>query len=303
MERLTGEELLSWRWELLRLGGEGEALDWLLDMAAGLSPSGLQTLRLHPHRAIDLPIPLGDLERLWREHLVASTPLQYLVGRCCWRTFEMAVGPAVLIPRPETELLIDLATRFVAVTGPTPSSPPSSTTPTPAELLWADLGTGSGCLAMALAEAWPTSQGLAVDLSEEALSQAQINLHHAGMDHRVLLVQGSWLEALQPWWGRLQLVVSNPPYIPSHQIDQLDPVVRDHEPRLALDGGHDGLSSIRIIAEAAPSALAPGGRLLLEHHHDQSDQVLSLLDERGFVDCQFHLDLEGNKRFASARQP
>jgi release factor glutamine methyltransferase len=101
----------------------------------------------------------------------------------------------------------------------------------------------------------------------------------------------------------LKLVVSNPPYIPSHQIDQLDPVVRDHEPRLALDGGHDGLSSIRTIAEAAPSALAPGGRLLLEHHHDQSDQVLSLLNEQGLVDCLFHLDLEGNKRFASARQP
>ena len=289
MERLTGEELLSWRRDLLRLGGEGQALDWLLDMAAGLSPSAFQTLRLHPHRPIGLQISRDDLERLWREHLVSSAPLQYLVGRCSWRTFEMAVGPAVLIPRPETELLIDLATQLMAITGPT--------------LLWADLGTGSGCLAMALAEAWPTSQGLAVDLSEEALSQARINLHNAGVGHRVRLVQGSWLEALQPWWGRLKLVVSNPPYIPSHQIDQLDPVVRDHEPRLALDGGHDGLSSIRTIAEAAPSALAPGGRLLLEHHHDQSDQVLSILDERGLVDCQFHLDLEGNKRFASARQP
>jgi release factor glutamine methyltransferase len=289
MERLTGEELLAWRRDLLRLGGEGQALDWLLDMAAGLSPSAFQTLRLHPHRPIGLQISRDDLERLWREHLVSSAPLQYLVGRCSWRTFEMAVGPAVLIPRPETELLIDLATQLMAITGPT--------------LLWADLGTGSGCLAMALAEAWPTSQGLAVDLSEEALSQARINLHNAGVGHRVRLVQGSWLEALQPWWGRLKLVVSNPPYIPSHQIDQLDPVVRDHEPRLALDGGHDGLSSIRTIAEAAPSALAPGGRLLLEHHHDQSDQVLSLLNEQGLVDCLFHLDLEGNKRFASARQP
>jgi release factor glutamine methyltransferase len=287
MERLTGAELLSWRQDLLRLGGEAQALDWLLDMAAGLSPSGLQTLRLDPHRPIDLPLPLGDLERLWQEHLASSAPLQYLVGRCCWRTFEMAVGPAVLIPRPETELLIDLAT----------------TMPPPSDLLWADLGTGSGCLAMALAEAWPTSQGLAVDLSGEALSQARINLHHAGVGHQVQLVQGSWFGALQPWWGRLQLVVSNPPYIPSHEIDELDPVVRDHEPRLALDGGHDGLSSIRTIAEEAPSALAPGGWLLLEHHHVQSEQVLSLLDEKGLVDCQFHLDLEGNKRFASARQP
>lgn len=290
MERLTGAELLSWRQDLLRLGGEGQALDWLLDMAGGLSPSGLQRLRLDPDRPIDLPIPLGDLERLWREHLVASAPLQYLVGRCCWRSFEIAVGPAVLIPRPETELLIDLATERVGGT-------------TPSELLWADLGTGSGCLAVALAEAWPGSQGLAVDLSAEALSQARINLQGARLRQRVRLVQGSWLEALQPWWGRLQLVVANPPYIPTLVINQLDPIVRDHEPWLALDGGPDGLSSLRAIAAAAPLALAPGGWLLLEHHHDQSDQVLSLLMEHGLVDGRFHMDLEGHKRFASARQP
>ena len=181
MERLTGAELLSWRRDLLRMGGEDHALDWMLDMAAGLSPSGLQTLRIHPDRPINLPIPLDNLEHLWREHLMASAPLQYLVGRCSWRTFELAVGPTVLIPRPETELLIDLAL---------------STTPTPAELLWADLGTGSGCLAMALAEAWPTSHGLAVDLSEEALNQARINLQKVGMGQRVRLVQGSWLEAV-----------------------------------------------------------------------------------------------------------
>ncbi|MEB3258975.1 MAG: peptide chain release factor N(5)-glutamine methyltransferase [Cyanobacteriota bacterium] len=287
MERLSGAELLSWRRKLLRLGGEGHALDWLLDMAAGLSPSGLQALRIHPDRPLNRPIPLDHLEHLWRKHLMASAPLQYLVGRCSWRTFELAVGPTVLIPRPETELLIDLAL---------------STTPTPAELLWADLGTGSGCLAMALAEAWPMSQGLAVDLSEKALDLARINLHKAGMEQRVRLVQGSWLGALKPWWGRLQLVVSNPPYIPSHQIDQLEPVVRDHEPRLALDGGHDGLCSIRTIVEAAPSALAPGGWLLLEHHHDQSEQVLSLLEEQGLVDGQCHRDLEGHKRFVSARR-
>jgi release factor glutamine methyltransferase len=288
MERLTGAELLSWRQNLLGLGGEREALDWLLDMAGGLSPSRLQRLRLDPDAAINLPIPLGDLEGLWREHLVASAPLQYLVGRCCWRTFEMAVGPGVLIPRPETELLIDLATELVGEA---------------TELLWADLGTGSGCLAVALADAWPGSRGLAVDLSAEALNQARINLEGAGVQQRVELVQGSWLEALQPWWGRLQLVVANPPYIPTPTFHQLDPIVRDHEPRLALDGGPDGLSCLRAIAAAAPLALAPGGWLLVEHHHDQSDPVLSLLEHHGLVDGGCHMDLEGHKRFACARQP
>ena len=288
MERLTGAELLSWRQNLLGLGGEREALDWLLDMAGGLSPSRLQRLRLDPDGSIELLIPLADLERLWREHLVASAPLQYLVGRCCWRTFEMAVGPAVLIPRPETELLIDLATELVGDA---------------TELLWADLGTGSGCLAVALADAWPGSRGLAVDLSAEALNQARINLEGAGVQQRVELVQGSWLEALQPWWGRLQLVVANPPYIPTPAFHQLDPIVRDHEPRLALDGGPDGLSCLRAIAAAAPLALAPGGWLLVEHHHDQSDPVLSLLEHHGLVDGGCHMDLEGHKRFACARQP
>ncbi|MFM9072149.1 MAG: peptide chain release factor N(5)-glutamine methyltransferase [Cyanobium sp.] len=295
----TGSQLLSWRQDLLHQGGDRETLDWFLEMTAGLSWSSLQTLRLHPSRQIQLPIPRRDLERLWQDHLDTRIPVQYLVGRCCWRTFEMAVGPSVLIPRPETEILVDLAIDIVQSKGPAPSLKSQADQ----EFLWADLGTGSGCLALAMAEAWPESQGLAVDLSEEALHQASINLQNAGLGTRVQLVQGDWLEALQHWWGRLRLVVSNPPYIPSHQIIHLDPVVRDHEPWLALDGGQDGLCAIRTIVEAAPRALAPGGWLLLEHHHDQSAQVLSLLDQRGLVDSQFHLDLEGNRRFASARQP
>lgn len=298
-ESLTGAELLSWRQVLLNGGGDRETFDWLLEMTTGLSRSCLLTLGLHPSRPITLSMSRGEVERLWREHLSTSKPVQYLVGRCCWRNFEVEVGPSVLIPRPETEILVDLAIDLLQPLGTTTSTGSQRES----EILWADLGTGSGCLALALADAWPASHGLAVDLSEEALEQASLNLRNAGMGTRVRLLQGNWMAALQPWWGRLHLVVSNPPYIPSHEVNNLDPVVRHHEPRMALDGGHDGLCSIRTIVDAAPLALATGGCLVLEHHHDQSDAVLSLLRRRGLVDCQFHLDLEGHRRFASARQP
>jgi release factor glutamine methyltransferase len=119
----------------------------------------------------------------------------------------------------------------------------------------------------------------------------------------VRLRQGSWWQAIEPWWGRLDLVLSNPPYIPSTLLAGLDPVVRDHEPALALDGGPDGLAAIRCLAAGAPGALAPGGVLLLEHHHDHSEAVLQLLARAGLEDCRAHRDLEGVLRFASGRRP
>jgi release factor glutamine methyltransferase len=108
---------------------------------------------------------------------------------------------------------------------------------------------------------------------------------------------------LQPWWGRLELVLANPPYIPTGELAHLDPLVRDHEPTLALDGGPDGLAAIRSLVAGAFVALAPGGLLLLEHHHDQSPAVLALLQEAGLEQVRSHRDLEGVFRFAAARRP
>lgn len=298
-ERLPGLDFLKWRHQLNGLGEDTSTLDWLLDVAAGISRSRIQSLLLHPSGWVELRCSRGDLERLWREHLYESVPLQYLVGRCFWRTFELEVGPAVLIPRPETEAMIDLAAELLREQ----SQANGSTSVGVANTLWADLGTGSGCLAMGLAQAFPQSQGLAVDLSAEALDQAERNLKRAGLEARVLLLQGDWFQALKPWWGHLGLVLANPPYIPSAEVHRLHPVVRDYEPLLALDGGEDGLMAIRSLALQAPRALAPGGWLLLEHHYDQSEQVLALLAQHGLRDCRFHTDLEGHRRFASARVP
>lgn len=284
--QLNGEQWLAWRRRQLALGGSPAALDWLVDLAGGLSWQGQQQLRLHPQQPVRLTCGLHRLEALWRCHLDTAEPLQYLVGRCPWRDLELAVGPGVLIPRQETELLVELALALA------PASP----------VRWADLGTGSGCLALALAKAWPHSRGWAVDRSPEALEQAVHNLEQGGVSGRVQLRQGSWWQPLRPWWGALEVVVSNPPYIPTAVWAGLDPVVREHEPALALDGGADGLDALRVIAQGAAVALEPGGLLLLEHHHDQSEAVMALLAAAGLKQVQAHVDLEGQQRFASARR-
>jgi len=289
---LLASDLLAWRRGLLAsTGGASADLDWLLDLGGGLRWPELQALHLHPARMVQLTQPLAQLEELWRRHRRTAEPLQYLTGLCPWRDLELRVGPGVLIPRQETELLVDLA---LALAPPPPGG---------AGLRWADLGTGSGALAVALARALPTGQGLAVDLSDAALDFAALNRAAAGVEERFLLVRSDWWEALQPWWGGLDLVVANPPYIPTITVEGLEPVVRDHEPRRALDGGSDGLAALRTICAGAAEALAPGGVLVLEHHHDQSPSVLLLLELAGLVEVQAHRDLEGVRRFASGRRP
>lgn len=287
---LQAEALLAWRRTLLQVtGGTAADLDWLLDLEGGLRWRDLQTLRLHPRRPVTLDCSLDDLEALWRRYRQEGLPLQYLIGRCPWRDLELSVGPGVLIPRQETEALVDLAVSlWPAASGPTH---------------WADLGTGSGCLAVALARTWPASRGFAVDYSDEALRQATGNILRADVGHGVTLLQGSWWEPLRPWWGQLDLVVANPPYIPSAVVDQLDPVVRAHEPRLALDGGADGLDCLRDVLAGASAALAPGGWLLVEHHHDQSEAVRQLYRAAGLEAIRAHPDLEGRRRFVAGRRP
>ncbi len=318
-ENLNGEVLLAWRRQLLAGGGIAQDLDWLLDLAAGVRWPVLQRLRLDPSRSIRLERSRQELEAIWCRHRQTAEPLQYLVGLCPWRDVELWVAPGVLIPRQETECLVDLALASlpaarlasvqpkgpaglgdVCIANPGPGDSAAAGARPTGELLWADLGTGSGCMALALARALPLTRGLAVDCSDQALAQAAQNLSRFGLEAMVSLHRGDWWGGLEPWWGHLDLVVANPPYIPTGLIAGLEPVVRDHEPWLALDGGEDGLEAIRAIAAGAGRALAPGGVLLLEHHHDQSAAVLELLQQAGLEAATAHPDLEGTLRFARA---
>lgn len=285
---VSASDLLRWRREQLQAGGRASQLDWLLDLAGGVPWQTLQQLRLDPRRTVALARPLAQLEELWQSHLNSNAPLQYLVGCCPWRDLNLEVGPGVLIPRQETELMVELAQALLGAQAPR---------------LWADLGTGSGCLALAMARTWPASQGWAVDCSAEALALARRNRAAYGLEQQVELLEGSWWDPLKSCWGRLDLVLANPPYIPTAVWQNLEPGVRDHEPAVALQSGSDGLDALRAISAGACEALAPGGWLLLEHHHDQSAAVLRLLAGAGLDNCQAHADLEGVKRFAAGRRP
>ena len=288
---VAGNTLLDWRRSMLERGGSASSLDWLLDLQGGVGWQELQRLRLSPGQTVSLRRELAELEAIWSEHLSTQRPLQYLVGICPWRDLDVRVGPGVLIPRQETELLVEIAREHC----------PQETSSAP--LKWADLGTGSGCLALAMAGLYPQSCGYAVEQSDEAMKQAAVNLKGPIEEGIVELRQGSWWEPLQDQWGELQVVLSNPPYIPTAIWQELEPVVRDYEPEIALNGGADGLVAIRQIAAGALQGLAPGGWLLLEHHHDQSRAVLNLLETAGLEDVDAHLDLEGIARFASGRKP
>ena len=287
-QALTGASLLEWRRQQLLRGGRAVDLDWLLDLSGGISWSSLQQLRIDPDRTVQPNCSLRILEEQWNQHLAKTIPLQHIVGRCPWRDVELEVSPAALIPRQETELLLDLAVQRI---GGTPIR------------RWADLGTGSGALAVVLSSEWPEADGHAVDLSSAALSLAKRNLQRCVPLHHCRLHCGSWWEPLKDWWGQFDLVLTNPPYIPSGLVAGLHPVVRDHEPHLALAGGEDGLDAIRRLLAHAGSALSPGGQLLLEHHHDQSAAVLELMEQAGLVEREAVPDLQGVLRFAIAGRP
>jgi len=285
---VSGQEFLLWRRKLLSKGGRPVDLDWLLDIAGGVRWSKLQKIYLDPARPVKLDQSFEHLASLWRKHLENQIPLQYLVGICPWRDFELEISPAALIPRQETELLVDLALQKFD---------------NDFRGLWADLGTGSGALAVALARSLPGAIGHAVDCSDDALSLAKRNLKRLAPAAEVSLHLGSWWQPLRPWWGTISLVLANPPYIPAAVLDDLDPIIRENEPSLALCGGPDGLNACREIVDGAFYAMSKEGWLFLEHHHDQSDAVLEMMNKVGLKDVDFENDLQGIKRFALGRHP
>jgi release factor glutamine methyltransferase len=213
--------------------------------------------------------------------------VQYLVERSPWRQFELRVTPAVLIPRPETELLIDLAIA---------AAPPALQ-----QGHWADLGTGSGAIAIGLATAFPQATIHAVDQSSEALAIAQDNAQRCERLDHIRFYQGSWFEPLHDLRGQLNGLVSNPPYIPTALLDTLQPEVVRHEPQMALDGGEDGLDCIRHLIHHAPDYLQPNGLWLVEMMAGQAEAVSALLEAQGgYKQISIHSDLAGIERFALA---
>ncbi len=264
-------------------------LDWLLQELAGLDKLALRLESFKDLPKIELKLPLSELAQLWERRLQERVPVQYLTGVAHWRNFSLKVTPAVLIPRPETELLIDLAVDAVKSYGVNPKSD------------WVDLGTGSGAIALGLAEALTNATIHAVDCSAAALAVAQINADNLGFGSRTNFYQGLWWEPLKFLKGRVSGMVSNPPYIPSSTVLTLQPEVLKHEPHLALDGGFDGLDCIRHLVETAPDYLESGGVWLVEMMAGQETAVADMLQSHGSYDrVQIFSDLAGIDRFALA---
>jgi release factor glutamine methyltransferase len=222
------------------------------------------------------------------ESLVArrasGEPIAYLLGTREFYSRAFAVTPGVLIPRPETEGLVDAALARLPVEGKP-------------EVV--DLGTGSGCVGITIALERPDTRVLAIDASADAIMVARRNaaaLECANID----FVIGDWLKGIDG--NRLSMVVANPPYIAAADFHLGQGDLR-FEPRSALTPGDDALAAIRVIVQQAPAALAAGGWLLLEHGHDQGPVVRRLLEDRGLVDVFTDRDLAGHDRITGARMP
>jgi len=283
----SGSTFLQWRKTMIMKGGRKVDFDWLLDIAGGISWTKLQNIIINPEHCFSLEISIEELEVIWESHLKDKTPLQYLICKCPWRDFELEVSSVALIPRQETEFLIDLALKKVENFS---------------SGRWADLGTGSGPIAISLAKSFPNWKGHAVDIRKDALQLAKRNLKSLVPNSEVKCSLGDWWEPLRSWWGSFDLVLSNPPYIPSDLIGDLEPVVKDHEPLIALDGGADGMFASKQIIIGASNGLAKGGWLILEHHYDQNEKILNLMNDIGMEEISFEKDLNGIKRYAICRK-
>lgn len=277
-ERLRGAETA------LQEAGRAEArtlAEWLLAEAAGLG-------RLDVLAQGDRVLDESACHRLdsWVARVARGEPMQYVLGVAPFLGRNFHCDPRALIPRPETEELCEWALASISRDAATRI---------------ADVGTGSGCIAITIALERPHAQVTATDLSPLALDLARENAAQYGVQSRISWRQGDLLTGMPD--DAFDMIVSNPPYVSENEWWQLDRTVRDYEPRLALIAERDGLDAIRRLAEQARHALAPGGTLWMEIGNDQGPAVRAFLIENGYEAVRIHRDLAGHERMAEARRP
>jgi len=235
----------------------------------------------------DLPLTSDEATR-YGAHLArraAGEPASRILGRRPFWTLDLAVRPGVLDPRGDSEALVRLAARA----GQAGVAPPR-------RIL--DLGCGSGALLCAALSEFPQASGIGVDISAEACAATLANIKGCGLSDRAGVIRGAWCEALA---GEFDLILSNPPYIPAADISGLDREVRDHDPRLALDGGPDGLDAYRALFDTTQRVLAKGGVLALEYGFDQGALVERLAGEAGWRKIDAERDFSDHDRAGAFR--
>ena len=299
-------------------------LDWLiLDSVVGVRtlegsfskfehlPTSLQSDEVFASSVSEVIMrqPVAEFKAMWTRRLTERIPLQYICKTAHWRDLQLFVNESVLIPRPETELLIDFVREVLRYETPVKSELGASTPGIPPGP-WVDMGTGSGAIAIALAREIRSLRPdqeckvYAVDVSTAAAQVAQHNVNLHRLDKAVSVVNGCWFEPFEPTF-QCAAIISNPPYIPTNMLSALQPEVRLHEPRLALDGGvKDGSEKTIIVCDGAARHLLSGGLLALETHGlEQAKQVATYLDSSGkFTDIQIRADYSSVSRFITARK-
>lgn len=250
-------------------------------------------LLVRQHDACPAGFP-GIFEALVRRR-ERREPTGYIIGHREFWNLDIEVRPGVLIPRPETELLVEEALSRLSPDGPTRDGRPG---PAPARV--ADVGTGSGCIAVALARWLPLAEVVAIDASDEALAVARLNATRHEVSARVRFLKADLLAGAA---GPFDAVVSNPPYVPAPDLAGLQPEVRDHEPLLALSGGIDGLDVVRRLVPDAAAVLRPGGWLLFEFGFGQAGGVRAIIAAEPRLELvDIRADLAGIPRMAIARK-
>jgi release factor glutamine methyltransferase len=254
---------------------------WLLTEVLGCDRGQLYA---HPER----PVEPADARRFTAmvDRCVAGEPLQHVLGYADFRDLRLCVSPAVMVPRPETEEVVEAALAAI------------SDVEAPRVL---DVGTGSGCIALALKHERPDTQVQAWDVSADALAVARENATRFGLDVRfdeVDLLDDAATESLRE---PVDLLVSNPPYIPDEEAETLPPVVRDYDPDVALFAGDDPLRFYRALAARTPTLCAPGGAVVLETHADYAEEAARVLEKEGLDDVCIQSDLNGRPRILLAQ--
>ena len=278
--------------ELIALGDAFLAKQGVADarVAAELLAARLYKCgRLELYRCLDA-VPeerIVDALRRGLQRVARGEPVQYVLGQWDFRKLTLKVDRRALIPRPETEQLVDLVLKSPQVRAS-------------AKPLIIDVGTGSGCIILSLAGEVQDGVFVGLDVSADALALARENAVLTGLEGRVLFAESDGCGEFDP--ASVDVLVSNPPYIPSKAVDGLEPHIRDHEPRLALDGGPDGLNVFRALLLDAVMVLKPGGGVFFEIGDEQGPAMRELLEGYGFADVAIVKDYSGRDRFATGVQ-
>ena len=287
MYEVSTKDLFLWIRDIKNYRNDIDDFYLLLDLIGGVSRSDLFLLKINSKNKVCLNVDFHSLKKKWTEHAQRSKPIQYIARSAYWRNCKLEITEDVLIPRVETEQITEIANDIVGSKDK--------------KILFADLGTGSGSIAISLVLENKNWKGIATDIDINALKVAQKNHEKISSKSNINFYCGNWWEPLIHYAGRIDLAISNPPYIPRNIYERLPSSVIDFEPKRALYGGEDGLSHIKQIIKDAPKFLVKGGWLILENHFDQTKKIKTLLREYGFDSLNTINDIFGIGRFTIGR--